>query len=287
MKPLHRLLSLIVPLWKRQQLVAWGASGLLHVLLLAAMIVVRARVEPVELAIRSGGVTIVAMMEPAKETQQDAPWHLHAPAVPNDHDHEHHHAADVVWHRHEREPLPAAADLTRQAPAVELTVRPLPAVEVVSRLMPSRSPATVSRPEAELQPPPTDAPRSQRPARTNRSAGGPPPVEAVSVPAAASATDDQAGATVDELPHKLATNPAPQYPREAYVRGQQGRVLLEVQVGAAGQVLAVRVFETSGVPLLDQAALDAVRGWRFRPARRAGRAVPFTVTVPVRFSIRP
>jgi protein TonB len=42
---------------------------------------------------------------------------------------------------------------------------------------------------------------------------------------------------------------------------------------------------TSGSALLDRAARDAVRGWRFRPAKRAGQTVVGWVDVPVSFRL--
>lgn len=105
--------------------------------------------------------------------------------------------------------------------------------------------------------------------------------------AAASSPTSQAseGADADALPHAL-TNPAPQYPAAALKAGLQGRVLLSVNVGADGAVIAARVYRSSGVPSLDAAALEAVRRWHFHPARRAGLAVPKEVAVPVRFVIQ-
>jgi protein TonB len=75
-------------------------------------------------------------------------------------------------------------------------------------------------------------------------------------------------------------------PADAWQRRQQGRVVLEVHVSAAGTVDSLSVFESSGVPSLDQAALTAVRSWRFEAARQAGRAVPAVINVPVRFEMR-
>jgi protein TonB len=63
-------------------------------------------------------------------------------------------------------------------------------------------------------------------------------------------------------------------------------VLLEILVGELGRVQTIRLSRSSGVASLDRAALETVRRWRFEPARRGGRAVAFTVSVPVRFVIR-
>lgn len=94
------------------------------------------------------------------------------------------------------------------------------------------------------------------------------------------------GAQVDELPRKLPANASPVYPADALSAGVQGRVLLKVDVQKDGGVSSARIEASSGHPSLDQAALAAVRNWRFDPARRAGIAVAYEVLVPVRFSIR-
>lgn len=94
------------------------------------------------------------------------------------------------------------------------------------------------------------------------------------------------GMQVDDLPRKLATNPAPLYPAEALAAGVQGRVVIRATVLATGNVGEVALAESSGFASLDQAALAAVIHWRFEPARRRGQAIPYEVLVPVRFSIR-
>ncbi|RMD68336.1 MAG: energy transducer TonB, partial [Gammaproteobacteria bacterium] len=80
-------------------------------------------------------------------------------------------------------------------------------------------------------------------------------------------------------------NPKPRYPRLARRRGLEGEVLLEVKVGSAGLPLRVRVVRSSGHPVLDRAALEAVSRWRFAPARRGGIPVTATTRIPVRFRL--
>ena len=81
-------------------------------------------------------------------------------------------------------------------------------------------------------------------------------------------------------------NPPPVYPRRARRRHHQGLVLVEVQVGPDGRPLGVKLARSSGHKELDRAALAAVRGWRFRPARRNGKAVAARVEVPLRFRLK-
>ncbi|RMD63666.1 MAG: energy transducer TonB [Alphaproteobacteria bacterium] len=82
-----------------------------------------------------------------------------------------------------------------------------------------------------------------------------------------------------------SSNPPPRYPYLARRRGQEGRVVLRVVVGADGRVHAIRVHRSSGYRLLDEAALDAVKRWHFTPARRGGVPVTGTLDVPISFRL--
>lgn len=81
-------------------------------------------------------------------------------------------------------------------------------------------------------------------------------------------------------------NPAPRYPRFALRRGWEGEVVLRVRVTPSGEVDRVRVHISSGHALLDDSAVDAVRAWRFEPARRGDQPVMAVVRVPVLFRLQ-
>jgi TonB family protein len=76
---------------------------------------------------------------------------------------------------------------------------------------------------------------------------------------------------------------APEYPPGARDGMVQGVVDVLALVDESGQVIDARVGR--GVPELNDAALTAVRNWRFEPYADQGRAVRFWVTVPVRFTL--
>ncbi len=80
-------------------------------------------------------------------------------------------------------------------------------------------------------------------------------------------------------------NPAPRYPEEARRNGQEGLVMLAVQVDSKGQASAVLIKSASGYPLLDQAAFKAVQRWKFKPAKIGSMAIDSRVEVPIRFQI--
>lgn len=99
----------------------------------------------------------------------------------------------------------------------------------------------------------------------------------------ASSTNSTADAAPE--PARILSNPKPAYPRQARRRGLEGRVLLEVEVQADGRPGRIDIVASSGHSILDQAALEGLRQWRFQPARRGGRSVDATLRVPVSFRL--
>jgi protein TonB len=87
----------------------------------------------------------------------------------------------------------------------------------------------------------------------------------------------------DEPPEVVERVP-PFYPDAARRAGVEGTVLLQVLLGRDGSVRDVVV--TKSIPKLDDAALAAVRQWRFKPARARGEPVMVWVAVPVKFTLR-
>lgn len=80
-------------------------------------------------------------------------------------------------------------------------------------------------------------------------------------------------------------NPEPVYPLASRRQGESGKVVLLVQVSPQGTVERLEVRQSCGYARLDQAALDAVRRWRFVPARLGERAIAASVLVPLTFSL--
>jgi protein TonB len=81
-------------------------------------------------------------------------------------------------------------------------------------------------------------------------------------------------------------NPAPIYPLAARRAGEQGTVMLRVQVTTEGLPARVDLQKSSGSAHLDRAAIETVKGWRFKPARRGAEAVEGWVDVPVVFNLK-
>lgn len=81
-------------------------------------------------------------------------------------------------------------------------------------------------------------------------------------------------------------NPQPSYPVFAKKRQQQGTVMLKVKVSTEGKAELVELAQSSGFPLLDDAAQQTVAKWQFVPARHGDLAVIASVIVPIRFALR-
>ena len=80
-------------------------------------------------------------------------------------------------------------------------------------------------------------------------------------------------------------NPKPNYPAFAKRTGMQGTVILKVLVSRDGTPLKVAIAQSSGHDILDESAIDAVKQWRFVPARAGDSPVEEWVQVPVAFRL--
>lgn len=173
--------------------------------------------------------------------------------------------------------------------------RPAVQVELIAALPAPEPPRPTAPPRVlptprQLAPPAVDAPppilaiESPRLAESTMPDAPPVPVEIVPA-SAASAAPAPALLTPPRFDAAYLDNPAPAYPALARRQREEGRVLLRVLVGADGRAERVEIALSSGSERLDRAAQDAVRRWRFVPARRGDEAVVAHVTVPVVFTL--
>jgi protein TonB len=89
--------------------------------------------------------------------------------------------------------------------------------------------------------------------------------------------------TIPDSAVQYLEKPDPVYPAASRRRGETGRVLVRVQIGADGRVHDVRVARSSGHARLDESALSAVRAARFKPHIENGAAVTVWSIVPIDF----
>ena len=97
--------------------------------------------------------------------------------------------------------------------------------------------------------------------------------------------DSDAGTTTGHTLRPRPGNLPPIYPRVARERGWEGRVVLGVAVDASGAIARVEVDQTSGYRVLDQAALSAVRRWRFVGGDNSVTSRSAVVRVPITFKL--
>lgn len=153
-------------------------------------------------------------------------------------------------------PPPAQPDVVAPPPIVQTPAPPRPQVQTTPE------PTPISVPVASAVPaPPAPAPPS-RPA-------GPSTVQA------------------GDLGAQMLSGRTPRYPLESRRRREQGTVLLALVVGLDGRVMSIAVARSSGFARLDDAALNAVRGWRWSPIIRDGRPVMVKGVVEIPFIITP
>ena len=146
-------------------------------------------------------------------------------------------------------------------------------------------------------PPPARKPAAQLPVLTTKAIESPapwiapepptqpPPVESPRAPPAAPAAAPPAPMTPPEFNAAYLRNPPPAYPLLSRRHREQGRVVLRVFVGVDGSAEKIEVQTSSGSPRLDVAAEEAVRAWRFVPARQGDKPVPAWVNVPINFKL--
>lgn len=187
---------------------------------------------------------------------------------------------------------PAVQPKPSAPPRAAAPVKPKPPVA-------PRQPPAVSQPKAQVKPVTEPKPMTPEPAETRSTTPAPERPNAPSQPAVASnpepgktaaATASAPGPSTAAIsPPRFQAdylqNPAPAYPPLSARRGEQGKVLLRVKVSPQGQALQVELAQSSGFSRLDAAAQEAVRRWRFIPARQGEQAVEAWVIVPVNFQL--
>ena len=172
---------------------------------------------------------------------------------------------------------PAAAADTKAAPREPEAVQQLDEVEVTAaRIAPPKRAVPMPLPDvsAAIPLPP-------------ESVGVQPDLRAPVLPRSRALLRDDTAATkgVRTRPRYLEAM-RPPYPRRAREMGWEGTVVLRVEVKTDGTVGAASVHRTSGYLTLDEAALIAVKRWRFAPPTDGAFSFATVVDVPVRFDLR-
>lgn len=164
-------------------------------------------------------------------------------------------------------PKPVERKVVRRSPPPPKRETPAPLITAAPQAQ-STLPATPPAPEPEPVPKSAAAPAIQ-------------PTPSAQPPAAPAPAVTPPSFNADYL-----QNPAPRYPPLARRMGQQGKVVLRVLVNAGGGASQVEVRTSSGSEVLDEAALEAVKRWRFVPAKRGEQPISAWVLVPITFTLQ-
>ena len=184
---------------------------------------------------------------------------------------------------------PARKALLAAAPIMVDLITPPPVIEPPKPLPPKPLPSI--EPPKPKPVPKVKAPPVQRPVQVPILAApaeapspvvvAPSPPSSVEVPGPPGPALTQPIYNADYL-----DNPPPAYPSMSRRSGEQGRVVLRVLVSSGGAAEEVQIFTSSGFPRLDEAARDAVRRWKFVPAKRGSEPVQAWVRIPIPFILR-
>lgn len=107
------------------------------------------------------------------------------------------------------------------------------------------------------------------------------------MPTATASTQNAATTAASSQPTPIPGKmPPPDYPVEAAARGDHGTVTVRILVDAEGAPSGVEMAKSSGSHDLDNAALQTVRNWRFKPARNSNdQPVPGSIEIPFEFNV--
>ncbi len=181
-------------------------------------------------------------------------------------------------------PVQAVPPVPVSKPPTPPMLKPVakPVVKPVEK--PTVKPVVKSRPE-----PAPEVTNDSAPAAPSPPEAAPPPVAAAVPATPAPAAPPAAAPVLSITPPRFnaayLNNPPPAYPPMARRMGEEGKVMLRVFVTPEGTAGDVRVQTSSGSPVFDEAALEAVRQWRFVPARQGESSVAAWVQVPIVFKL--
>ncbi|ANE55532.1 energy transducer TonB [Methylomonas sp. DH-1] len=205
------------------------------------------------------------------------------------------HGGLLFWYVTRPAPLPFSAAAPLPMISMELSAPPSPVVnQPIAPPQPPKpfEPPKPEKPKAKTKPKPKPSERLVKQVEERKVLEPEPAAPAMPAAVAPQALNHNALAAPRNDTYVPAdsnaaylNNPKPEYPLVARQRHWQGTVLLRVYVGADGKAQQVNIQRSSGHDVLDESALDAVREWRFVPAKRGDFAEASWATVPIVFEL--
>lgn len=185
--------------------------------------------------------------------------------------------ASLIGFQHASDPVRVdilSVRLLQASPPVEAPVKPVP-VKPVAQPLPKPKPViqrvATDKPVAAPVPEPKPLPVPPQPVAK--------PVEQPPEPVLA------APVVPPRFDAAYLNNPSPSYPALSRRNGEAGKVMLRVQVSSDGRPQQIELQRSSGFSRLDDAAMAAVRQWRFIPAKRGDENLTEWVLVPLVFKL--
>lgn len=179
--------------------------------------------------------------------------------------------------------LPKSESITPPQPfAVAIIAPPQQPIETPKPL------PTPPQPQQKVKPAVAPVPLAKEPTPTALTTQAPPPAPAAeAAPAKSAPVEAPAPAPIVQPRFDAAylNNPPPNYPTLSRRMNEQGKVFLRVHVLPSGLPDQVELKTSSGFPRLDNSATEAVKHWRFVPAKQGNDAVAAWVVVPVAFNL--
>ncbi|MCQ8896692.1 energy transducer TonB [Limnobacter humi] len=183
------------------------------------------------------------------------------------------------------------AQPTLTQPSVEgvlIAIEPAPKASATPQPAP---PKDVVKPKPAAKPVKQEQPKPSTPAIAPAIAPEPAPLTAATAPAQPQAQavspsappQDTQTITPPRTDAAHLNNPPPAYPALSRRLGEQGRVLVDVYILPDGSVGDLKLNKSSGFGRLDDAAMTAVKQWKFVPAKRGGQPIAFWYVQPVSF----
>jgi TonB family protein len=178
-------------------------------------------------------------------------------------------------------PAPAPVRMTVETPRVEVQAQPAPAARPAIKLGKIVAPKMKATQLNSSEPPPVLADANGLPRSLSDSAFNTVARSGPVAPEPAPVGPTKGGQLQQP---KLVSSVAAVYPANARTQRIQGDVVIDALVDASGKVAEVKMI--SGHPLLQQAAMDSLRLWRYAPARLNGDPIPVHIKVSVSFRLQ-
>lgn len=151
---------------------------------------------------------------------------------------------------------------------------------------PPPPPPPEKKPEPKPKPKPKPVPKAPP---SERAVKAPEPEPTPSPPPVEKPAEPKPAAPAPVLPPRAdagqISNPAPAYPSLSRRLREEGLVVLEILILTDGSVGEIKLKASSGFKRLDDAAINAVKRWRYQPATQGGKAIDFWYEQPLEFNL--